>query len=53
MSWLIHGLGLLPAVYSSILYCLFLSSTSEPLKGFDYCQVFEVLEDPGKDTTVL
>lgn len=53
MSWLIHGLALLPAVYSSILYCFFLTSMSEPLKGFDYCQVFGVLEDPGRSITLL
>lgn len=53
MSWLIHGLGLLPAVYSSILYCFFLTSMSEPLKSFDYFQVFGVLEDPGRGTTLL
>lgn len=51
MSWLIHGLGLLPAVYSSILHCFFLTSMSEPLKG--YFQVFGMLEDPERDTTLL
>lgn len=43
MSWLIHGLGLLPAVYSSIPCCFFPTSTSEPVKGFASCQVFGVL----------
>lgn len=43
MSWLIHGLGLLPAVYSSIPRCFFPTSMSEPVRGFDSCQVFGVL----------
>ena len=43
MSWLIHSLGLLPAVYSSILCCFFPTSVSEPVRGFDSCQVFGLL----------
>lgn len=50
--WFIHGLGLLAAVHSSILYCFFLTSMSETLKGFDYYQIFRVLEDPGRGTTL-
>lgn len=37
MNWLIHGLGLLPAVYSSIPCCFFCTSMSDLVKGFDSC----------------
>lgn len=43
MSWLIHGLTLLPAAYSSIPCCFFPTSMSEPARGFDSYQVFGVL----------
>lgn len=43
MDWLIHGFGLLPAVYSSMPCWFFPTRMSEPVKGFDSCWVFGVL----------